>query len=280
MRKKVSNQAAAKDFVGRMLPMDRKALFYDCLRQRPDIFRKLALILLLSFLPVFTVNFISNIAYSNMLESDLGDAVLLAFYQISAAIKIPCYIIIGLAFASISRILRQLIWGEPIFFFFHLKMGLRQNGKRFALVFAMAGVIRFLCSFSPLQGNSFLVYLPSLLSSAILLPIGLYILSQTIIYDVTFRSSFSNGLALYISSIPPTLGFTFVICLLGSINLIPFLLARIILSFLAVCILPVFALAWLLFSCHVFDKTINPIHYPELIGRGLFDPSVLEDEQV
>lgn len=277
-RKRITQKAATRDFSADMLPHDRKTLFKDCLRQRPDLLRNCALVLFIALIPLFAVKLFANLAYGNMVEGGTDRATILAFYQIVAAVKIPCYVVMGLGFAAISRILRQWIWGEPVFFSFHLKMGLQQNGKRFALIFALAGIIRFLCSFSGFLGDSFLIYIPGLLSALFLLPIGLYMLSQAVIYDVSFGKSFSNGLALYLVSLLPTLGFSLSICLIGCVDLIPLLPVRILADIAAAVALPVLALGFLIFSCHIFDRTINPAHHPELVGKGLYRPDDTQHE--
>lgn len=278
MKNKKNQTATYRDFSAEMLPHSRKALFSDCIRQRPDVFWKLSGVMMVSFLPVFIVNLFANMAYSNLVDTNINAAITLALYQIVAAIKIPCYICIGLGFAAISRVLRQLVWGEPVFLLFHLKIGLKQNGGRFAIVFALAGIIRLLCSFSVFFGESFIAYLPGLISAVLLLPIGLFMLSQTVIYDVTLSKSFSNGFALYFNRILPALGFAIAIYLIGNINLVPSILVRLILNIAATLSLPILALGWLIYSCHMFDQTINPIHYPEIVNKGLYRSNDAEEQ--
>lgn len=269
-----------KEFSAEMLPHSRKALFSDCLHQRFDLICKCALVLLISFLPMLVVLLVSNLAYSSMHDSNVDASVLLAFHQIVSAAKIPCYSLAGLGFAAISRILRQLAWGEPILFTYHLRLGIKQNSKRFVLIFTIAGVIGFLCSFSGFLGSSFLAYLPGLLSVVFLLPIGLFMLSQAVFYDVTFGTSFTNSFGLYFISFLPTLAFSLLICLVGAIDFVPFVLIRVLLYLLSVLGLSVLTLGWLIFSCHIFDKTINHKHFPDLVGKGLYHPSFFEDDSL
>lgn len=267
-----SNKSARHNFTAAMLPRDRKSQFFDCCRQRKDLIFKSALVLLLFQLPFLAVKAIANLSYANMLATNVDAATTAVFLQIVSLMQIPCYAIMGLGFAAISRVFRQLAFSEPVFFGYHLKMGLSQNGKRFASIFLLGGIILHLCNLSRFFWSGFVAYVPMLMFAAIFLPVGLYMLSQAVFYEVRFSKSFSNGIALLAVKLLPTLGFSLLIMSLGLIDYIPLLVIRILLNGGVILVSPIIGLGWLIFSCYVFDKTINPKLNLEIIGKGLYHP--------
>lgn len=269
---KKTNKSARHNFTASMLPRDRKTQFFDCCWQRKDLIFKSALVLLLFQLPFLAVKAIANLTYANMLATNVDAATTAAFLQIVSLMQIPCYAIMGLGFAAISRILRQLTFNEPIFFGYHMKIGLKQNGRRFLGIFLLGGIVLHLCNLSRFFWGGFIAYVPMIMFVAIFLPIGLYMLSQAVFYEVRFSKSFSNGIALLAVKLLPTLGFSLLIMSLGLIDYIPFLVIRILLYCVTLFALPVIGLGWLIFSCYIFDKTINLKSNPEIIGKGLYHP--------
>lgn len=267
-----SNKSAQHNFTASMLPRDRKTQFFDCCRQRKDLIIKSALVLLLFQIPFLAVKAIANLSYANMLATNVDAATTVAFLQIVSMIQIPCYAIMGLGFAAISRILRQLTFSEPVFFGYHMKMGLKQNGKRFVSIFLLGGIILHLCNLSKFFWSGFVAYVPMLMFAVVFLPVGLYMLSQAVFYEVGFSKSFSNGIALLVVELLPTLGFSLIIMSFGLIDYIPLLVVRILLNCGLIFTLPIMGLGWLIFSCYVFDKTINSKINPEIIGKGLYRP--------
>ena len=272
------NKAAPRDFIEAMLPVDRKGMFFDCLKQRFDLIFKCGLILLLVSLPFLVVNLWSDLTYISLQESagnDEAAAMMAALNWIIALIKVPCYALIGIGIASISRILRQLIWAEPVFFFYHCKLGIKQNGKRFFAIFLIYGFLNVANHFvASTLSNSIISYLPIAITIFFFLPIGLYMLSETVFYDVRFAKSFLNGLTLYLKSVLVVLIYVALLYTPLLFALIPYLLIRLLLSVVLILFaVPMFVIAWLLFSCHMFDKFINPGQYPEIIGKGLYKPT-------
>lgn len=256
-----------------MLPVDRKGVFFDCIKQRFDVIAKCGLVILIAALPLLVVKFWGELIYLRMLESaEKAAANTAALRQILSLAEIPCYMLFGLGFAAVSRILRQLIWGEPIFFFHHFKLGLKQNAKPYLLIFLLFGILNAANSFAAmLPGGSVFSLMPTVITLLFFLPVGLYMLSQAVFYDVRFGKSFTNGLALYMKTAPIVWIFCVLIVAFSLIDLIPHLLIRLALTLIIVFFaLPLYAMAWLLYSCHVFDRFINPGQYPEIVGKGLY----------
>lgn len=271
-------RSAPRDFTEEMLPVDRKGLFFDCIKQRFDLIVKCGLVLLITTLPLLFVRLWGNLAYIALLEESAEENVASdagAIKLIASLLEIPCFTLIGAGFAAISRILRQLVWGEPIFFFHHLKKGLKQNAKSFIPVFFLYGLLNAINTFGLRLLNDTLVsYLPIAITLLLFVPIGLFMLSQTVFYTVTFGKSFQNGFALYLKTAPYVWIFLLILVAFSFVEWIRLILLQIAVQIiLIVILLPVFALAWLLFSCQTFDKYINPENYPDIVEKGLYHPN-------
>ena len=271
------NQAAKQDFTENMLPVNRRQMFFDCIKQRFDIIFKCGLILLIFILPLLIVDYWGNLAYADLVSdteaSDVAGTAA-AMQQIISLIKIPCYVILGIGFSAISRILRQLVWAEHIFFFEHLKLGVRQNCKSFLVIFLIYGILNAINTFvSTTFAESFFSGIPPAISLLIFIPVGIYMLSQSIIYNVTFGKSFKNGLTLYLKTAPFVWIFVALIFAFSLTNGIGILLVKIPVHLVIILfVVPMFSIAWILYSFHVFDKYVNPENHPEIIGKGLYRP--------
>ena len=106
-------------------------------------------------------------------------------------------------------------------------------------------------------------------------------LSQAAIYDCTIGKSAKYGLMLYMRTAPGVWAFLALFIVWNLIMGIPVLLIRIIIDVLgALFLLPMFSVAWMLFSCQTFDKFINVGSYPELVGKGIFSADDFDETMI
>lgn len=270
---------APRDFTESMLPINRRNAFFDGIRQRYDVFIKCGLVIFISALPFVVVAIWSDYTYAGILaaaeEGEVASA-LATLRLIHALIDIPCFALIGFGCAAISRIQRQIVWGEPVLFSYHLKLGIKQNALRFTVLFLLYGGLNALGTYlSILLSNSFLTVVPGAAIIILFVPIGLFMLSQTVFYNVGLFKSIRNGITLYIKAAPITLLFSFVLFILTLTDLIPVFVIKafaLVLAFTVFIVL--YSFAWLQYSCHVFDRFVNPYFYPELVGKGLYRPRI------
>lgn len=263
---------AARDFTPESLPRNRRQQFSDCLRVHTDTLLCVGFFLLLFSLPLSVFRLVADVGFSHMTDADAG--VTAAFRQITAAVEIPLWLIFAVGAAGLFRVLRQLIWGEPVFFGRDLLCGIRQNVRTFLAVFGLFGVLRFLNVLSESVLPSFLGYAPAVIFWLLLVPVGLYVLSQTVFYTNPFTRSVTNGFSLYIRTAPFVWGFMLAAAVPMAARLVPPLWLRMLLDvFSSVIWLPLVSFAWLLYSVFVFDRLINPTVFPQLVGKGLWDPS-------
>ena len=276
---------AEREFTEFDLPHNRKEVFFDRLKTRFDVFFKLGLMLALFFLPMLAVAVYGDIAKVG-LSSDLATeeefAAAIKIFDVTLAVYyIPCLLLVAVGLAGAAKVVRQLIWGEGVFFFADFGSGIKQNYAPFAITFLLGGIVnlfdRFVISlgFEP----EFVAYIPLGASVVFLTPIAMFVLSQTTVYVNGYLQLVKNAFKLFIKTLAPSLLFVAMIALwfvggwaldlLSSISA-AFLIVKYVLAVVGIIfLLPTFLTARLLFDMSVFDKYINKKDYPELVDKGL-----------
>ncbi len=108
--------------------------------------------------------------------------------------------------------------------------------------------------------------------AVILVPIGVWVLLQTVYYQLGFGASVRNAMAYYIK--------TFLITLvLLLVTALPFYLmihfaGLALVKYFGLIVLAIFyivpvTMLWLLYASHIFDRHINQEHYPSLYRKGM-----------
>ena len=168
------------------LPHNRKEVFFDVLKNRYGTVVGCGLILCLFTLPFFAVKVLGETVFTSVFYQFDGDmdkaeeyAKVLRFYV--AVIEVPCFSIMALGFAGVTKVLRQLLWAEGLFFKTDFFSGVKQNGKHFVITFTLFGAIRALnyllltVNFSP----EFVLYFPTGVIILFVVPVFMTALSQT-----------------------------------------------------------------------------------------------------
>lgn len=274
-------QVAKSDFTFAQLPHTRREVFFDCLKLRFGTIVLCGLMLLLFALPLLSVYAVRDVVllsvYRSLADGAVGEAQAalyagqMHFYASLAAVAGWSVFSVGLA--GVSRVIRQLIWGEPIFFRTDFRKGVRQSAGTYAAVAAVSsGVwcLYALCdAFFTVPAPVACLPLGILLFA--LIPVALYMLSQSTVYRVGFARSAANGLAFYLRNIWQSLLFTLLaaaVCLFG---LLPFTVAKYLgVALLIMLAVPLFWMAWLLYSNRVFDVFINRDSFPEYFDKGVY----------
>ena len=266
-------KAAKKDFTEESLPHNRVEVFFDIIRQRYDVLLRIGVLLLLFSLPYLIVEAIGELTYINMLKE--GRTTREEFYalrQTVSLIDLGVIAIFGLGLSGVMKIVRNLVWGEPIFFGKDFFTGVRQNRIIYVLVFLIIAIINLLLSY--VEGfiqNDYVRVIPAVLCISLLLPVGMYVLSATVVYKDGFLSILKNSFKFFVKSAPVC--FIFVLVLVGvfCIGLIGSLILRFVLTVVAiVALLPVYLIAWTLYSHSIFDKMVNSTLYPDYVDKGIY----------
>lgn len=271
MKRKVSKI----DYSKAMLPRYRRQQFLDCFKMNYVVLLKCGLMLLLFFLPMIVYSVFADFYYVSLIEHIEGDAEttkLWFHYFFNIGLILFSFVaLIGVS--GVVRILRNLIWGEGIFFKDDFAQGVRQNALKnivFALVFSLfyAGAY-FIYSIFP---ETIVAYIPLLFFALVFIPVYFWITFLNNTYDSNIGTLIRNGLYFYIK----TIGWSI---LGGVMTLLPIPLIFIDLNFVwlkyiillvfIIFIYPIIFLVMTLYTTNKFDDAINKDNYKEYYHRGL-----------
>ncbi len=274
------NKKAANDFQEENLPSNRKEVFFDCLKIRFGSFIKLGLLLLLFALPFIILGLVKDSMLFNLSEAITSGAMseedATAYYSFTLigyyALEIICFIVFGVGLAGALRVIRQIVWGEGLFFGQDFFDGIKLNAKHYIVYFFFMGLFNFLGRVVLLSSieQQLLKALPLGMSLSVFLPPLLYSIIQTQIYTLRVGQEYKNGFILYIKTFPKTALATLVIALplfLEYVNL--FLLKYLIYMVLIILILPFMLMGEFLYFNSQLDKYINKEQFPEIYDKGI-----------
>ena len=271
MKKKVSTI----DYSKAMLPRTRKAQLGDCFKMSYSVILKCGLMLLVFFAPMIAFSFFMDFYYVSLLShatEEVEQTILIFHYLYNAGLILFSYVAL-LGLSGVIRVLRNLIWGEGVFFHQDFTSGIKENaGKNtiFAVIFSIfyAGAYVVYSLFPTAIISLFGLFLFAL----VFLPIYFWIMFLNNTYDSKFGQLLRNSLLFYIRTIGWTLvGILMPLSLVG-LYFIPFnliWLKYIILVLFVVFIFPIIVLIMNLYTTSKFDVYINKENYPDYFMRGL-----------
>ena len=284
---KLIRRVATRDFTENMMPQTRKEIFFDVVKLHWFDLFILALVLLVSFLPVlmmtvindtYDIQYMAELAENASSEAlQTAQASIISFRNIIAFLSIPCYMLFAVAVSGAMRLMRQYAWEEVTFFWRDLWTGIKQNWKQTVSIAFVLGLQNAVGQY--LSGMSSLTQDPAMkIASGIFLgitwilcfPIGACMLAPISIYSNNFRQNLKVGFVLFarnpFKTLLVLLGMT---CLFWA-GLYPNFLVHLIAQALGILLLPTVLLVWFLFEMEQLDKHINPLYFPELIRRGMY----------
>ena len=266
------------------LPINRKQLFKDILKNRYRLLISTGMMLFLFILPLIAVSLWNDLTLAsfyadvnNYVDGSLTESGqslyrslvfnFILFYDLG-------FLLFSVGLAGVSRIFRQLCWGEGVQFFDSFKQGLKQNLVRFlALSFIFDIMITAICLLLFVTDAFWAVILVTAVSAFALLPIVLFCYGYSVIYANPFLKAFSNSALLAVKHYPTALCFSITCILPLLIEFLPYGLAivKTILFFIyAIFLLPLLLLVGGLVLNSIFDKEINMENHKEIYHKGLF----------
>ncbi|MBO4572537.1 MAG: hypothetical protein J5762_02045 [Clostridia bacterium] len=274
------SKKADHDFEEDKLPSNRKEVFFDALKIRAGTLIRLGLVLLLFAAPLIVAGFIKDSYYyivqtsyaqGEMTEENYSGIIFTIelFYYVA---KIICFIVLGLGLSGVLRVIRQIIWGEPVFFWHDIFDGIKMQGARYSIYFFFAGLLNLLGRLVIFFGfnSEFLKYLPLGLNYVLFLPPLLYALIQSQIYRFRLLDEYKNGFILYFKTIPQTVLVTIIVCLPLLFDLISLLVLKYaVIAIYVVAVLPLLTMGEFLYFMSVLDRYINKERYPEIYDKGV-----------
>ena len=262
------------------LPKTRTQQFGRILRDNLVFFIELGLILLVLMLPFIFAFVMRNISLTNALNDiSLSEADKTSNYIILniifGAIYIPCIMFLFLGLAGVLKILRRLIWDEPLFFKEDFFQGIKESWGPFLLYGFLIGLISFLCILSFYLSSGYLRYASYVLigiSFAIVIPIILLATYISSIYNSKVIASFSTAGNLFLRRGIFTILILLILYLTYFLNYLPIkiIYIAVIIFVLIIFLFPVWLLLSYINSIKIFDDYINIYQYPEKAYLGLF----------
>ena len=257
-----------KDVTEADLPATRREVFRDCYREQFSVIFRLGLITLGGFLPCLFVLWLRDAYLSQAAAGgDVAGALRMANIRYGLPLVLAAALFF-MVFAGVVRVLRQLLWREPVFFGDDFRRGFRSDAFRFALIALFTAAVRlFIGSLS----GSVVTYLLFGVYLTLVLPVAAWTLLQNVYYKVSVFGGVRNGVLHYLRSLPVTLLLVLATALplFAALTFVPIVVRYPLLILFALFGIVPLAMMWLLYASHLFDRTINRETYPEIWRRGL-----------
>lgn len=261
------------------LPTNRFEVFFDSVRQRYLLFFRLGLAAVLFTLPLLALTVIRDFSLYNVIDQvsegvlteNSGVARIYSIRFWAAIIRIPLLIIASIGLCGIFGVLRQLAWGEGIFYRADFKDGIKRGAATFSVTSILAGILLLINECASFTGNPFGKYL-IFTASVIVAPILILAVLQSEIYRASYLGYIKNATVMYVKELPKTLLWLLVTALPLTVLLIQDLFLKYLLSLLGAFLwIPLACFVWVLYSNAVFDRYINRKDYPQLYKKGIFE---------
>ncbi|MBO6280633.1 MAG: hypothetical protein J6M95_03530 [Bacilli bacterium] len=276
----MKTKKAKNDFLQSDLPSNRKEVFFDSIKLRYGLIFKIGLMMLLFSLPLLVVLFFKD-SYLISIESSLSkgsisqesyNEMYKMICRIAYAVCVPCFVIFSIGLAGSLRVIRQLAWGEGVFFIQDFLDGIKANYKHYLIYSLLFGVMHYLGRMAILIDIdlTFIKVLPLIIILSVFLPVMLFGIFQSQIYTNKIWQELKNGAILYIKTFFTTFLALIIICIpiaFAFINL--FFIKMLVMILYFVFVVPFILLGEFLYFNSVFDKYINKNNYPDIYGKGI-----------
>lgn len=293
---KLRRRIASRDFTEDMMPRTRKEVFFDVWKLHWFDLLKLGFLLLIAFLPALAITVIND-TYEAKLMTEIGTnasqevmqsirTAAISFRSSNAFIQVPLYMLFSIALAGALRVVRQYAWEEVVFFWRDLWVGIKQNWKQTIILSLLIGlqnaIGQYLNSMGAITQDSVLKTAGGVFGGVtwvICFPIYAYMLVEISTYSNTFMQNLKAAFALYAKAPLKTLLLLILLTAVFLLSFLPQFVCHMIGWMIGVLLLPVLLLIWFLFVLAQLDKHINPIYFPELIGRGLYQENTENEKE-
>lgn len=289
---------AKTDFLEENLPQTRKEQFFDLLKNQYKVIFFVGLMLLLLFIPDLVKNALKDVMNDKIhialkeaaITQEQANSGKFITWLISSAIDLVLYPIVFTGILGLLRVIRQMIYGEPVVFKYDFSIGYKENFKSGLLLGFLVGLTKFvfdlvIVSFASSAVIQVLAYVIFLL---ILLPMFIVCAFYSVIYKNRIGRSLGHSFLLYLKG-------SWRILLVMVVGILPFLLLDLLLNWVPVkqfifailllFFIPLVLLAGFMVMNFVFDEAINIAQYPSLYRKGLYiskeeEKQLLEKQQI
>ena len=266
------------------LPVTRKALFKDILRNRWRILLSCSFLMLVFLIPLLISSFFKDYMILNLLNNPqyYSDGVFVGegadkFRSINFVflfINSFCILILFVYFCGVFRIFRQLIWSEGINFWSDFKKGISQNIWLF-LRYGLLTTLLYFATWSLLYfaNNLILTFVSLGVATFVFMPLVMVGMYYSVIYNASFRQRLTNVSFLYLKNALFILLVSILFEAFFFIEVIPsiyVIIKQVILLVSMFFILPLVILFGSLVTIYIFDKDINIYNHKDIYRKGLY----------
>lgn len=272
---------ASADFEKSMLPQTRRAVFFDVIKLQWSKLLGLAVILLVSALPLLLIAIYEDTYFLTASEDpsispETIPTLLAPLHSLCAIFSAPCLILFFMGLSGVIRVIRQLGWEEHAMVFPDFMIGVRQNWKQFwptGVLFGLSYALAKIGWYSALATQAQSVWM-----QGILLGLLIFLIAPLVCFNMVTIAVYNNGfwdnlkLATYVYLKNPLKTVGIMLLAFGpcvAVWLIPHLQLHLIGSIPAIMVFTLGLLRFTLFAYDQLDKHYNAQQYPELVGKGL-----------
>lgn len=276
---------AKMDYTKNLLPQNRRQVFFDVLQLQWKKLLLLGLLLLLFYLPLLLSTVVKDVYVSNLYTA-LADAnndeklaagqTLAILDLLRSLVNILFILVFAVAFSGVLRTVRQYAWEENVHLPTDIGKGIKDNYLQTAAIGALAGLIYTLCLMVYYTASSYSVptvamlsMLPIGISVLVILPILMISLAMVPVYSNRLWVTLKNAFFIYTRCLPKVL-LGMLCCLAVWLPAaIPNFYCHVFGSVFGVLLTPISLLGWTLLCYNCFDRHLNPIVCPQLVGKGI-----------
>ena len=288
-------KVAETDFNKSLLPHNRKEQFSFIFKNRKRELFYIGLLLFIFIIPIIVgfgfYNVLINILYNDYKSASVGltgDDLIKAYetYRTSYVMYTDIFslamigglIVFGIGVSGVIYLIRNLYWGELFFFKESFFKGIKQNALMVCLIFAIYGVINWLCiHIFVLDINEWLKVIPVIAQYVFILPLAVLMINLCTIYKENYFTLLRIALIIFLKHLPTMSLFSLMVLYFYSLLILPnvinyFSIAIIYPIFMVLIILiePLALGAYFVTLSRFLDNMINQKNYPELVDKGLY----------
>lgn len=279
---------AKQDYEASMLPQTRRAVFLDVFKLQ---WRKLLIlggILVLFVLPLIILNLLRDgyaIGLFYSVEQAGEDVKNQAGFQLlfadvwKSVLQIIPFMVYSIGLSGVMRVLRQFAWGENVYIPTDFGRGVKDNFRPMLLLSFLAGAVLAVCHLLYYLAVRYqtdtmwmVCIIPIAFSALFVLPVFTISMVMIPVYNNPLLQIFRMAFLVYIKGFGKVLLGVVLTVALSVIGMLPNTFCHFVFGLVATVSAPTILLGWTLYCYNRFDKDINPIICPELIGRGLYIP--------
>ena len=288
-------KVAKTDFNKSLLPHNRKEQFSFIFKNRKRELFYIGLLLFIFIIPIIVgfgfYNVLINILYNDYKSASVGltgDDLIKAYetYRTSYVMYTDIFslamigglIVFGIGVSGVIYLIRNLYWGELFFFKESFFKGIKQNALMVCLIFAIYGVINWLCiHIFVLDINEWLKVIPVIAQYVFILPLAVLMIYLCTIYKENYFTLLRIALIIFLKHLPTmslfslmVLYFYSLLILSNVINYFSIAIIYPIFMVLIILIAPLGLGAYFVTLSRFLDNMINQKNYPELVDKGLY----------